>query len=92
MAGAEAFEVYNTFTRDMDGDTGVDPGTLKGRGSLGRAWLRAPGGGCEREMCPLPREARKLLDLHIYRVQGGSFLDSILMLTTKIKIINNTTI
>ena len=40
-------------------------------------------------MCPLPREARKLLDLHICRVQGGSFLDSILMLTTKI--INNTT-
>ena len=31
----------------------------------------------------------KLLDLHICRVQGGSFLDSILILTTKIKINNN---
>ena len=58
-------------------------------GCLGSACLRAPRGGCGRGMCPLPREARKLLDLHICRVQGGSFLDSILMLTTKI--LNNTT-
>ena len=63
---------------------------LKG-GCLGSARLRTPGGGCGRGMCSLPPEARKLLDLHICRVQGGSFLDSILMLTTKIKIINNTT-
>ena len=32
-----------------------------GGGKLGlRAVLAAPRGGCGREMCPLPREARKL--------------------------------
>ena len=46
-------------TDHVDFQGSIEKNNLGGKLGL-RAVLAAPGGGCERGLCPLPREAQKL--------------------------------
>ena len=52
--------VFPTISLDIIHLTGADTGILEGGGG-GVLHEKLIGGGCGRGMCPLPREARKLL-------------------------------